>query len=174
MLLRRPLTRLELGAVAAALGIALVVFADRALDVMELAERTAMEATLSNVTSAINVQLVRAVLKGEKPEVQQHNPFDLAGVPPPSRSWSYDVEQKELVYRPSLRRHLHTDEPGGQLRFRLAPHRAGLGYQFVPVAGFQWLIVEVLPLDSVKGLCFLDKIKRGSKTVRATKGASDA
>lgn len=154
MVLRRPLSRFELGVAAAALGIALVIFADRALDVMELAERTAMEATLSNVTSAINVQLVRAVLRGERPDLQQQNPFDLAGVPPPSQNWSYDTEQKELVYRPSLRRRLHTDEPGGLLRFRLMPRRAGLGYQFVPVGGFQWLIVEVLPLECVKGHCF--------------------
>ena len=154
MVLRRPLSRLELGVVAAALGIALVIFADRALDVMELAERTAMEATLSNVTSAVNVQLARAVLRGERPELREQSPFDVAGVPPPSQNWSYDAEQKELVYRPSLRRHLHTDEPGGQLRFRLIPRRAGLGYQFVPVVGFQWLIVEVLPLHCVKGHCF--------------------
>jgi hypothetical protein len=175
MVLRRPLTRLELGVVAAGLGIATVIFADRALDVMELAERTAMEATLSNVTSAVNARIAYRVLNGEPASGwEEVNPLDVAGVPSPSQNWSYDADQKELVYHPSLRRHLHTDEPGGPLRFRLIPRRAGLGYQFVPVAGYQWRIVEVLPLDSIQGHCFLDKIKRGRKTVRATKGASDA
>ena len=155
MVLRRPLTRLEIGIVATALGIAMAIFADRALDVMELAERTAMEATLSNVTSAVNTRIAYRVLGGEPATGwEEVNPLDLAGVPPPSENWSFDFEQKELVYRPSLSRHLHTDEPGGPLRFRLVARRTGLGYQFVPVAGFQWRIVEVLPLDSVKGRCF--------------------
>ena len=155
MVLRRPLTRLELGLAATIVGVALVVFADRALDVMELAERTAMEATLSNVTSAVNTRLALEVMKNNKlPDWQQRNPFDLAGVAAPSESWTFDAEQMELVYRPSLRRHLHTDDPGSALRFRLTPRRTGLGYLLVPAAGFQWLIVEVLPLEFVKGRCF--------------------
>lgn len=155
MVLRRPLSRFELGVVATALGIALIIFADRALDVMELAERTAMDATLSNLTSAVNARVAFRVMRGEPASGwDEVNPLDVAGVPPPSQNWSYDAEQKELIYRPSLSRHLHTDEPGGRLRFRLVPRRIGLGYQFVAVAGFQWRIVEVLPLNSVKGLCF--------------------
>lgn len=154
MVLRRSLTRLELGLAASLVGLALVVFADRALDVMELAERTAMEATLSNVTSALNSRLAHAVLKGEKVEWRQGNPFDLAGVPAPSESWRFDAEQSELIYRPSLRRHLHTDDPGSPLRFRLTVRRSGWGYLIVPAAGFQWLVVEVLPLECVKGRCF--------------------
>ena len=153
MVLRRPLNRLELGIAASALGIALVIFADRALDVMELAERNAMEATLSNVTSAVNARLAYAVLKGEKFDAQA-SPLDIAGVPLPGENWSFEAEQQELVYRPRLRRHLHTDEPGGVLRFRLTPRRSGLGYLFVPAAGFQWLVVEIFPLDSIQGRCF--------------------
>jgi hypothetical protein len=154
MIYRRSLTRLELSLAAAALGIALVIFADRALDVMELAERNAMEATLSNVTSAVNTRVAHALLKGEKVDWQKRNPFEVAGVRLPSESWSFDDEQNELVYRPRLRRHLHTDQPGGTLRFRLTPHRAGMGYLFVPAAGFQWQFVEVFSLESVQGRCF--------------------
>ena len=154
MVLSRPLTRLELSLVAVTFGIALVIFVDRVLDLMELAERTAMEVTLSNVTAALNTRFAFAVLKGENVEWQERDPFDIAGVRPPSDNWSYDAEQKELVYRPSLRRYLHTEEPGSALRFRLAPQRAGAGYRLVPAAGFQWLAVEVFPLDSVKGRCF--------------------
>jgi hypothetical protein len=154
MVLRRPLTRLELGLAAALIGIALVVFADRALDVMELAERTAMEATLSNVTSAVNIRVAHALLRGEKVDWQKQNPFDVAGVAAPSENWTFDAEQMELVYRPSLRRHLHTDDPGSPLRFRLTARRTGMGYLLVPAAGFQWLVVEVLPAESVKGHCF--------------------
>ena len=155
MVLRRPLTRLELGIAATVVGVALVVFADRALDVMELAERTAMEATLSNVTSAVNTRLVLEVMKNNQlPDWQKRNPFDLAGVAAPSDNWTFDAEQMELVYRPSLRRHLHTDDPGSPLRFRLTARRAGLGYLLVPAAGFQWRVVEVLPLELAKGRCF--------------------
>lgn len=154
MVLRRPLTRLELSLVAVAFGVAVVLFVDRMLDVMELAERTAMEVTLSNVTAALNTRFAFAALKGEKVEWQERSPFDLAGVHPPSDNWSYDAEQKELVYRPSLRRYLHTEAPGNALRFRLTPHRAGAGYRLVPAADFRWLAVEVFPLDSVQGHCF--------------------
>lgn len=153
MILRRPLTRLELSLVSIALGIAILVFIDRVMNVMELAERSAMEATLSNVTSAVNARLAYAVLKGEKFDAQA-NPFDIAGVALPGENWSFEAEQQELVYRPRLRRHLQTDEPGGVLRFRLTQRRGGLGYLFVPAAGFQWLIVEILPLNSSQGHCF--------------------
>src|SRR5687767_3534378 len=134
MIFRRSLTRLELSLAAAALGIAIVVFVDRALDVMELAERNAMEATLSNVTSALNTRVAQAVLRGEKVDWLKRNPFDAAGVRLPSESWSFDDVQYELAYRPRLRRHLHTDQPGGTLRFRLIAHRSGMGYLFVPAA----------------------------------------
>jgi hypothetical protein len=154
MIYRRSLTRLELSLAAAALGIAIVVLVDRALDVMELAERNAMEATLSNVTSALNTRVAHAVLRGEKVDWLKRNPFDAAGVRLPSESWSFDDVQYELAYRPRLRRHLHTDQPGGTLRFRLIPHRAGMGYLFVPAAGFQWQFVEVFPLESLQGRCF--------------------
>lgn len=154
MVLRRPLTRLELSLVAAAFGVAVVLFVDRMLDVMELAERTAMEVTLSNVTAALNTRFAFAALKGENVAWQERNPFDIAGLRPPSENWSYDEEQKELVYRPSLSRYLHTEAPGKALRFRLAPHRAGAGYRLVPAAGFRWLVVEVFPLDSIQGRCF--------------------
>jgi len=155
MVLRRPLTRLELGVVATILAVALAIFADRALDVMELAERTAMEATLSNVTSAVNTRLAIEVMQSNKlPDWQKRNPFEVAGLAAPSENWSFDAEQMEIVYRPSLRRHLHTDHPGSPLRFRLARRHAGLGYLLVPAAVFQWLVVEVLPLESVKGHCF--------------------
>jgi hypothetical protein len=154
MVFRRSLTRLELSLAAAVFGIAVVLFVDRMLDVMELAERTAMEVTLSNVTAALNTRLAFAVLKGESVEWQERNPFDIVGASPPSDNWSYDAQQKELVYRPSLRRYLHTEQPGNALRFRLTPQRAGMGYRLVPAAGFQWLAVEVFPLDSIQGHCF--------------------
>jgi hypothetical protein len=154
LVFRRSLTRLELSLAAAVFGIALVLFVDRMLDVMELAERTAMEVTLSNVTAALNTRFVFEKLKGDNPAWESRDPFELLSMRPPSDNWSYDAEQKELVYRPSLRRYLHTETPGNVLRFRLAPHRAGAGYQLVPAAGFQWLAVEVLPLVSAKGHCF--------------------
>ena len=155
MVLHRPLTRLELSLVAVTFGIAIVVFVDRMLDVMELAERTAMEVTLSNVTAALNTRFVFEKLKGDDgPAWESRDPFELLSMRPPSDNWSYDAEQKELVYRPSLRRYLHIDEPGNALRFRLTPQRGGVGYRLVPAAGFRWLAVEVFPLDSIKGRCF--------------------
>lgn len=152
---RRPLTRLE-GALYGIVGaILLAVFAERLLAYMELAEKTAMQATVSNLTSAINARVALEMVHGRAPPPGRwsgRNPFEIAGAtagiarPLGSQavadldrpSWTYDAERGEVIYRPRLYRGLLTQDPDGALRFRLTPHPAGVGYRLVSTSSYEW------------------------------------
>jgi hypothetical protein len=152
---RRRLTRLE-GALYGIVGaVLLALFADRLLAYMELAEKTAMQATVSSLTSAINARVALAMVQGQTLSPGRwsgRNPFELAGSssgaarPLGSQtvaelerpSWTYDVERGEIIYLPRLYRGLHTQDPDRALRFRLVAHPAGLGYRLVSTSGYEW------------------------------------
>ena len=156
----RRLTRLEIGIYSAVGAILFAVFADRALDYMEWAERTAMYTTLSVVASSVNARVAADMLQGSGSAAGRHsgrNPFALAGTTPPfflgdlgSRelgslerpAWVFDGQRGEVVYLPRIRRALRTEDPAGALRFRLVPHPSGLGYSLVPTSRYEW---QVLP-----------------------------
>lgn len=153
---RRPLTRLELGLYVAIVGIAATIFLDRLLAVMELAERSAMEETVSRVNSAINLRIAYEMLNGHLinvPAALQRNPFELAKTAPPnyrgeidtldlrsqeSGSWVYDRARRELVYFPRLRRDLVTADGSGVVRFHLVAGRTGTHYVLVPTYKYTW------------------------------------
>jgi hypothetical protein len=152
---RRPLTRLE-GALYGIVGaILLALFAERLLSYMELAEKAAMQATVSNLTFAINARVALEMVSGHAPPPGRwsgRNPFEIAG---PSSgmarplgsqtiadlerpSWTYDGERGEVIYLPRLYRGLQTQDPDGALRFRLLAHTAGFGYRLVSTSGYEW------------------------------------
>jgi hypothetical protein len=147
---RRPLTRLEAALYAALLGIFVAIFAQQMLGTMELAERAAMQATLINTTSAINVRLAQTLSgrRADPADWSRRNPFELAGMSPPnfahdadlasleSGQWAYDPAQAELIYRPRLRFSLKTSDGQQALRFRLV--LGPVGYSLQPRAPFTW------------------------------------
>ncbi len=153
---RRPLTKLEAALYAGIAAILLAVFASRVLDYMEIAERSAMQATISNLIAAINTRLAYDVMRGEVGNVSawaRRNPFELAKVSSSNFSrevdastpgslergkWAYDVSRAELVYLPRLRRGLETTDPDGILRFRAVIDSRGFGYALVPVPMYRW------------------------------------
>jgi hypothetical protein len=59
---RRPLTRLEIGLYVAIAAIVATLLLDQLLDAMEIAERSAMEETVSRVNSALNLRLAYEML----------------------------------------------------------------------------------------------------------------
>jgi len=150
---RRSLTRLELGLYAALIGVAVALLADRLLDTMEIAERAAMDVTLTRINSAINVQLAADRFGGRLPriaEALQRNPFEVAKMSPGNflgeleepdlellerGNWLFDRTRKELVYLPRLRRGLQS--PEAVLRFRLE-RRGPEAYALVPVRPYLW------------------------------------
>lgn len=153
---RRPLTRLEIGLYAAIVAVAVAIFLDRLLAVMELAERAAMEQTVTRVNSAINLRIAYDLLNGQLVNVQAalaRNPFELAKTLPPnyrgatdtldlasieSGSWFYDPTRRELIYRPRLRRNLVTADGSGLVRFRLIAGSTGTHYMLVPAYKYSW------------------------------------
>ncbi|MEA3192420.1 MAG: hypothetical protein QOD26_753 [Betaproteobacteria bacterium] len=153
---RRPLTRLELGLYVAIVGIAAAIFLDRLLAAMELAERAAMQETVSRVNSAINLRIAYQMLNGQLINVRAalvSNPFELAKTAPPnyrgesdkldvarieSGSWFFDSTRRELVYMPRLKRSLITADGSGLVRFRLVAGPSGTHYMLVPTYKYTW------------------------------------
>jgi hypothetical protein len=152
---RRRLTRLEAAIYATLAALILGVFLERLLYYMELAERTVMEVTVSNVNSALNVRRALDMLTGgasSDPSAPSRNPFALAGMSPanfrgeidsPSLStlergqWVYDRTRRELIYLPRLRRGLETADPDGAIRFRLESRRNATA-MLVPTSSYVW------------------------------------
>lgn len=153
---RRRLTRLEVGVFAGLCAILISVFLDKALALMELAERTAMEVTVQHVNSALRLRRAAELISGgvEEPvKVLQTNPFDLARVKVSNlhpdiadakmlpglerRYWVFDRGDRELIYLPQLHRGLHTEGVDDLLRFRVIDSGDRL-YVLVPVGKYSW------------------------------------
>jgi hypothetical protein len=153
---RRPLTPLEIGLYAALVGVLLAIFLDRLLVYMELAERIAMEVTVINVNSALNVQLASAMLQGQwidPRKALQRNPFELARMRVPNVHpdianiasaadlergyWVFDRSGRELIYLPQLHRGLQTEGPETFVRFRLVGG-ANTAFVLVPATKYSW------------------------------------
>lgn len=154
---RRRLTRVEMAAYAVLIAAALVVFTTYVLDYMEMAERTAMEMTVSNVSSALNIYYATQVMTGAQPasgDWTRKNPFELAHTFPvgylgelgqrdPAMverpAWFFDAANAELLYLPRLHKHL-SSAIEGQVRFRLEPRGSGFGFALVPAAPYEWSV----------------------------------
>jgi hypothetical protein len=153
---RRPATKLEAALYAGIAAIFIGVFASELLDYMEIAERSAMQATLANLVAAINTRRAYEVMRGETGNVSdwpRRNPFELAkasagnfagerdtlGPDALARgTWAFDAVRGELVYLPRLRRGLETSDPEGALRFRAVVDPRGFGYRLEPTAPYRW------------------------------------
>lgn len=153
---RRSLTRLEAALYIVIAAILITIVAERLLDYMETAERSAVQATLTNLTAAINTRLAYAIIRGEASNLTdwtRRNPFDLAHASAGNYAgeidtseagsmergaWAFDAVRGELVYRPRLRRGLETSDPMGALRFRAAIDPRGLGYRLEADPPYRW------------------------------------
>src|SRR5687767_14436717 len=148
---RRPLTRLELAVYTALIAVAVVIFLDRGLYYMEIAERTAMDVTISRVNSAIQVRRALDMLRqGRSSAPAGENPFEFARFTPPNfrgevlaaevyrlkkGSWAFDPLRQEVLYLPRLRRLLTIGDPDGAIRFRMGTDR---GFMLVPTSSYTW------------------------------------
>jgi hypothetical protein len=152
----RPLSRLETATSAVVVAVVLAFFLERLLYYMELAERTAMEVTVSHVNSGIAITLAHVILGGDQAkqaEVLRQNPFQLAKMAPANfwgdtnrpdlrtyerGGWIFDTSRSELVYLPRLRRGLKTTEAEEALRFHLSGPVNGVFYRLVPASKYTW------------------------------------
>jgi hypothetical protein len=151
---RRPLTALEAALYGAIGALLLALFAERLLAHMELAEKTAMQTTLSSLSSAVNARVALDMIGGHAPPPGRwagRNPFEIAGAAAAARplgnrsilvvdraSWVFDGDRGELIYLPRLYRGLRTQDPEGALRFRLIPQQGGVGYRLVSTSSYEW------------------------------------
>lgn len=139
-------------------GVLATVLLERLLTYAEVAEKSAMEATLSRLHAALYARAALLALRGEKDEfeaLQNQSPFDAAqvlsanylgefvGTPDRNEAagkWAYDRLRRELVYTPNLTRYLHADPDEGApagLRFRIHLHKASMN-------SYAGVIVEVV------------------------------
>ncbi len=143
-------------------GILAALLLERLLTYAELAEKSAMEATLSRLHASLYARVALHALKGEHEAIEalpRRNPFvtgalqaanyrgEFVGVPAEIEggNWLYDRVREELVYVPNLKRHLVADpnDPTvAHLRFRLQVQRSSAqvftGIAVRSVTQFTW------------------------------------
>lgn len=143
-------------------GLAAAVLLERLLTYAEAAEKAAMEATVSRLSSAMYARLAYLVLRGDAQAVnslERQSPFRVAHAvspaylgefdraPPDAEGgkWYFDRGLSELVYVPRLSRYLEGERAGtapAALRFRSVVIRTGAntyaGVALVPVAHWRW------------------------------------
>lgn len=143
-------------------GVLAAVLLERLLTYAEVAEKAAMEATVSRLSSALYARLAFLVLRGEYEAIEAlpgQSPFVVAratsptylgefdGLPPSAEGgrWYFDRARRELVYLPNLKRHLEgMDEntPLPAIRFRVevqkASNTAYTGVILRPVGEVNW------------------------------------
>ncbi|MDA8107007.1 MAG: hypothetical protein M0015_00050 [Betaproteobacteria bacterium] len=160
----RPRRRLEAALYVLVAALLALVLLDRLQRYAELAERAAMETTLANLQTALQVKFMLAAARSGPKAVAEAwrggNPVTLVGSEPPNYlgerndpdlhsvpggSWLFDSGRKELVYVPRSARFLHLWPIGNQvpvLRFTLrvegAPPSSGWVVHLAPVGPYTW------------------------------------
>lgn len=139
------------------------VLLERLLTYAEVAEKTAMEATLSRLHAGLYARVALHALRGEYEALealQDQSPFaaaqvqsanylgEFVGVPPGDAAqgkWIFDRLRRELVYVPKLRRYFHPEFDEGDaagLRFRVEVQKtsknAYAGVTIQQTGGTRW------------------------------------
>jgi hypothetical protein len=158
----RPRNYLQAGLYVLIAGVLAAVLLEKLMTYAEAAERAAMEATVSRLTSAMYARLALHVLRGETREIEAfetQSPFRTAraessaylgefdGMPASAEGgkWYFDRARRELVYVPNLKRHLHGtggDETPAAIRYRAEVRKsdgnAYAGVALVPASDWRW------------------------------------
>ena len=143
-------------------GVLAALLLDKLLTYAEATEKAAMEATVSQLTSALYARLAYHVLRGDTgavEELETQSPFRTAhaespaylgefdGLPPGAEggNWYFDRRTRELVYLPNLKRYLEgavASDSVASLRFRVEVRRtasnAYAGVTLVPEGEWHW------------------------------------
>jgi hypothetical protein len=146
----------------AIVGILAAVLLERLLTYAEIAERAAMDATVSRLNAALYTRIAYLTLRGEADAIdgfRDRNPFSSAkmhvpnfigefDIAPPGDEaqgrWFYDRIRRQLVYVPNLKRYLRkgAGDADAALRYRLELHtsseRQYTGASMAPVGETRW------------------------------------
>jgi hypothetical protein len=145
-------------------GVLAALLLERLLTYAEVAEKAAVDATVSQVQAAIYAKVAFLALRGNYEAIDAlptQNPFQVAdvrsanylgefdGVPPggvEGGNWFFDRSRHELVYVPNLRRYLTltvADGPARELRYRLEVRKTTKygysGVALLPVGKAIWV-----------------------------------
>ena len=147
-------TILQAALYVAIVSVLALVLLDRLQPYLAIAERSAMEVTLSNARSGLHLRLAYERMKGVLSRERQWdggNPFSLAQVKAqnyvgelddeqtvPPGMWAFNRQTGELVYRPKYPRGLMLSDGESLLRFRLNVSGAAGVPQLVAVASYTW------------------------------------
>ncbi|MDH2919170.1 MAG: prepilin-type N-terminal cleavage/methylation domain-containing protein [Sideroxydans sp.] len=120
----------ELIVVVIVIGVLFVLFANRIISYQELAEKAAMETTVGNLQSALNLQFAQIQTRGQSSDVDmllldnpikwlQKVPSNYAGefydASPRSVApgrWLFDLKSRELIYVMQHTEHFHPNATG--------------------------------------------------------------
>lgn len=143
----------------AIVGVLAAVLLERLLTYAEVAEKAAMEATVSRLGNALYARLAMLALRGEHEAIEAlpgQSPFAVAhatspaylgefdSLPPNAEGgrWYFDRARRELVYLPNLKRYLEGAEHMPALRFRVEVQEASkyayTGVILRPVGAVSW------------------------------------
>ena len=147
----------------AIVGVLAAVLLERLLTYAEVAEKAAMEATVSRLHAALYAKLAYLALRGEYQAIEalsDQSPFVTAdvrssnylgefdGVPPEGAEagkWLYDRVRRELVYVPNLKRYFSSasgEHAPPVMRFRVELKKASkytyTGVAITPVNAARW------------------------------------
>lgn len=158
----RPRNYLQSGLYVAICGVIAAMLMERLLTYAEIAEKAAMEATVSQLNNALYAHLAYMALRGDYEAIEAlpgKSPFATADarsdaylgeydtVPPDAGrgTWYFDRGRRELVYLPRFSRHLTGVDDGrapGELRFavelRKSSRYAYTGAALRPAGAWRW------------------------------------
>ena len=159
----RPRNYLQSALYVAIAGVIAVMLVERLLAYAEVAEKAAMEATVSQLNSALYARLAYLALRGEYEAIEElpdKSPFATAEAgsaaylgefddAPPGGvergKWYFDHGRRELVYSPRFRRYLFSVDEGqalGSVRFvlevRKSSNHAYRGVALRPAGVWRW------------------------------------
>ena len=142
---RTGITTIEFAACLALLAVFAAFLLNRLAAYEELAEKTTVDLTISQIRDGIRHDLIRALLAGKRPvvnEMLERNPVSWLAQPPEAHmgefgslpgqarpgAWYYVSKTHELVYVPRHSAHLNTPSSDPvRLRWRLLPAANGSG-----------------------------------------------
>ncbi len=154
---------LQSGLYVAIFGVLAAVLLERLLTYAEVAEKAAMEATVSRLHTALYAKVAYLALRGEYPAIDaltEQSPFATGDMKSPNYlgvfdgvpdgggeggNWFYDRVRHELVYVPNLKRHFSSDgrqDAPALIRYRIEILKASkytyTGVAIRPVNAVRW------------------------------------
>lgn len=137
-----------------------LVLADRLRYYQELAEKTAMETTVRNIKSGLNLQIATLIMQDKAaaiPGIALANPMRWLSPTPanyvgerhgnavnvPPGAWYFDSARGEICYRVRQYRHFSNLAEDRTVRYRVIPGRSPEArpesqFKIVPVHTYQW------------------------------------